>query len=160
MFLSSWKGSRDTVRVVNYINIEFASLRIRGLGANSFLSGGTFVKIGLLPIWPSERGSSLKGKNSLPWGANSLRFENTPFQKGLCVQECKWEVINSVIIVNKCGKVYSVPLAIFITKQTYSNILNILPTKNENFQIKKKYFSNFCSKYRLWILIRTASRQF
>ena len=31
-------------------------------------------------------------------------------------------------------------------------------TKNENFQIKKTdIFSYFCSKHRLWVLVRTAS---
>ena len=35
---------------------------------------------------------------------------------------------------------------------------NFLPSKNENFQIKKFwYFSHFCSKHRLWVLVRTAS---
>ena len=45
-----------------------------------------------------------------------------------------------------------------LRKRAYSNILNILPPKNENFQIKKIwYFPYFCSKHRLWVLIRTAS---
>ena len=29
---------------------------------------------------PSEKGSALKGKNLLPWGANSFLFEKTSFQ--------------------------------------------------------------------------------
>ena len=42
-------------------------------------------------------------------------------------------------------------------KQVYSNILKILPPKNENFQIKNFwYISCFCSKHRLWVLVRTA----
>ena len=46
-------------------------------------------------------------------------------------------------------------------KQAYSNILKKTP-KNENFYIKILiFFSNFCSKHRLWVVIRTASvRQF
>ena len=45
-----------------------------------------------------------------------------------------------------------------LRKHAYSNILRILPPKNENFQIKKIwYFSNFCSKHRFWVLVRTAS---
>ena len=31
---------------------------------------------------PSEKGSALKGKNLLPWGANSFLLEYAPFQKG------------------------------------------------------------------------------
>ena len=45
-----------------------------------------------------------------------------------------------------------------LRKHAYSNILKISPTKTESFQIKKKrYFSYFCSKHRLWVLVRTAS---
>ena len=49
-----------------------------------------------------------------------------------------------------------------LRKHVYSNILKILPPKNENFQIKKcLYFAYFCSKHRLWVLVRTAlARQF
>ena len=37
-------------------------------------------------------------------------------------------------------------------------ILKSPPPKTENFQIKKLwYFSYFCSKHRLWVLVRTAS---
>ena len=44
-----------------------------------------------------------------------------------------------------------------LQKHTYSNILKILQPKQENFQIKKfLYFSYFCSKHRLWVLVRTA----
>ena len=31
---------------------------------------------------PPEKGSTLKEKNLLPWGANSFLLEQTPFQKG------------------------------------------------------------------------------
>ena len=45
-----------------------------------------------------------------------------------------------------------------ITKTRLFKYLKILPPKNENFQIKKLwYFSYFCSKHRLWVLVRTAS---
>ena len=45
-----------------------------------------------------------------------------------------------------------------LRKQAYSNILKIFPPKNENFQIKILiFFSYFCSKHRLWVLVRTAS---
>ena len=45
-----------------------------------------------------------------------------------------------------------------LQKQAYSNILKMLPPKNENFQIKNlDIFSYFCSKHRLWVLVRTAS---
>ena len=42
-----------------------------------------------------------------------------------------------------------------LRKRVYSNILKISPPKTENFQIKKLIFSHFCSKHRLWVLIRT-----
>ena len=45
-----------------------------------------------------------------------------------------------------------------LQKHAYSNILKILPPKNEKFSDKKfSYFSYFCSKHRLWVLVRTAS---
>ena len=47
-------------------------------------------------------------------------------------------------------------LTIIITKTPYSNVLKILQPKNENFQIKiSDIFSYFCSKHRLWALVRT-----
>ena len=41
----------------------------------------------------------------------------------------------------------------------YENTFIQVYRKTENFQIKKKlwYFPNFCSKHRLWVLVRTAS---
>ena len=45
-----------------------------------------------------------------------------------------------------------------LRKHGYSNTMNILPPNDENFQIKKFwYFSYFCSKHRLRVLVRTAS---
>ena len=44
-----------------------------------------------------------------------------------------------------------------LRKHTYSNILKISPPKTESFQIKFWYFSYFCSKHRLSVLVRTAS---
>ena len=42
-------------------------------------------------------------------------------------------------------------------KHAFSNIQKISPSKTETFQKKKIwYFSYFCSKHRLWVLIRTA----
>ena len=43
-------------------------------------------------------------------------------------------------------------------RSKHSNIQNILPPKIENFRIKNSdiFFSYFCSKHRLWILVRTA----
>ena len=47
---------------------------------------------------------------------------------------------------------------ITLRKHAYSNILKILPPKNENFQMKNSdIFSYFCSKHRLWVPFRTAS---
>ena len=45
-------------------------------------------------------------------------------------------------------------------KHAYTNIMKILPPKNENFQIKNSdIFQNFFSKHRLWELVRTAYRR-
>ena len=42
---------------------------------------------------PSEKGSTLKGKNLLPLGANSFLLGQTPFQKSPGVKESKEEDI-------------------------------------------------------------------
>ena len=48
-------------------------------------------------------------------------------------------------------------MALSLRKHAYSNTLKILPLKTENFQIKNSViFSYFCSKHRLWVLVRTA----
>ena len=45
-----------------------------------------------------------------------------------------------------------------LRKHAYSNILKISPPKTKSFQIKILIlFSYFCSKHRLWVLVRTAS---
>ena len=43
-----------------------------------------------------------------------------------------------------------------LRKHAYSNIQKISPPKTENFQVKNWYFSYFCSKHRLWVLVRTS----
>ena len=49
-------------------------------------------------------------------------------------------------------------ICIILRKHAYSNVLKILQPKKEIFQIKKFwYFSNFCSKHKLCVLVRTAS---
>ena len=46
-----------------------------------------------------------------------------------------------------------------ITKTRLFKYTGNLSPKTENFQVKKKnrYFSYFCTKHRLWVLVRTAS---
>ena len=44
-----------------------------------------------------------------------------------------------------------------LRKHAYSNILKILPKKWKISDKKFWYFSCFCSKHRLWVLVRTAS---
>ena len=57
-----------------------------------------------------------------------------------------------------CHKILAIINYFASRKHTYSSILKILPPKNENFQIKNSdIFSYFCSKHRLWVLVRTAS---
>ena len=72
----------------------------------------------------------------------------------------KWREIADVLTLWLLFQYYSwgsqnkVPLR----KHTYSNILKILPPKKWKFSDKKFwYFSDFCSKHRLWALVRTAS---
>ena len=49
-------------------------------------------------------------------------------------------------------------ICIALQNHAYSNILKILPPKNENVQIKKSYILHISDqKYRLWVLVRTAS---
>ena len=49
--------------------------------------------------------------------------------------------------------------SVTLRKHACSNILKILPPRNEKKSDKKFwYFSYFCSKHRLWVLVRTASR--
>ena len=90
-----------------------------------------------------------------------------------CINEnFDWQYDLAIILIN----LYE-PLSIFNRRQS-DDILRIFPTHYENmpiqiyrkfhlqklnFQIKKRcyFFSYFCSKHRLWVLIRTASlRQF
>ena len=47
---------------------------------------------------PSEKGSTLKGKNFLPWGANSFLLEQTPSEEGLPLQESKQDL--TVLVLN------------------------------------------------------------
>ena len=57
-----------------------------------------------LILLPSEKGSSLKGKNLLPLGANSILLEKTSFQKRICVQESKPEAIKSCLPCQKMAE--------------------------------------------------------
>ena len=52
-------------------------------------------------------------------------------------------------------------LSLSLRKHAYSNMLKILPPRNENFQIKSSDIFHISAQNRLWILVRTASlRQF
>ena len=51
-----------------------------GLKGNGYTSEDD---ISIRFCFPSEKGSTLKGKNLLPLGANSFLLELNPFQKGL-----------------------------------------------------------------------------
>ena len=52
---------------------------------NTFWGGNS----GKIVLSSTKKGSTLKGKNLLPMGANSFLLEWTPFQKGLSVQFSK-----------------------------------------------------------------------
>ena len=54
-----------------------------------------------------EKGSTLKGENLLPLGANSLFLEWTPFQKGFAVWETIQEVTEVVSLVKNLPGVSS-----------------------------------------------------
>ena len=50
------------------------------------------------------------------------------------------------------------PLWSSLRKHVYANMQKISPPKNRKISDKKLwYFSYFCSKHRLWVLVRTAS---
>ena len=66
------------------------------------------VTLSKLICFPSEKGSSLKGKTLLPRGANSFFLEKIPFQKWLGVQESKQEVSKIVSLVKRGQKLPSV----------------------------------------------------
>ena len=55
---------------------------------------------------PSGKGSTLKGKNFLPVGANSFLLESTPFQKGNSAEESKLEVMKVFPLVQNGLKFY------------------------------------------------------
>ena len=55
------------------------------------------------------------------------------------------------------GSTFVVHLQNSLQKHAYLNIKKISSPKTENFEIKNWYFSYFCSKHRLWVLVRTAS---
>ena len=65
---------------------------------------------------------------------------------------------NLIVVCMKKLYIIGYPKCPTLRKHAYLNILKILQPKPENFQIKKfRYFSYFCSKHRLWVLVRTAS---
>ena len=67
------------------------------------------------------------------------------------------ESLSSILFLRcVCLNLYG---TIGITKTRLFKYIEILPPKTENFQMKKKlrYFPHFCSKHRLWVLVRTAS---
>ena len=55
--------------------------------------------------------------------------------------------------INKGGLIHSEEA---FQKHAYSNILKISPQKAESLQVKILIVSYFCSKHRLWVLVRTA----
>ena len=63
-----------------------------------------------------EKGSTLKGENLLPLGANSLLLEWTSFQKGFAVWETKQEVTGLFPLLKLC-QVYPVTLTCAKTEQ-------------------------------------------
>ena len=71
----------------------------------------TLTKLILLP---SEKRSSLKDKNLLPMGANSILLEKTSFQKRICVQESKQEAIKNCLPCQKMAE--NVPSAVGMRK--------------------------------------------
>ena len=59
------------------------------MGMNIHSGEATLSKLFLSPF---DQGFILKGKNLLPWGANSFLSETSPVHKGLSVHESKQEV--------------------------------------------------------------------
>ena len=63
-------------------------LRVKGNGY-TLMKGNSVNSF----CFPSEKRSTLKGRNLLPLGANFFLLEKTPFQKGIGVLESKQEVM-------------------------------------------------------------------
>ena len=61
-------------------------------------------------------------------------------------------------MIDKDPRTDILSLPVTLPKHAYSNILKISPPKTESYQIKILIFSYFCSKHRLWVLVRTASQ--
>ena len=55
---------------------------------------------------PSKKGSTLKGKTLLPFGANSFLLEQITFQKGLAVRESETESQKMHLPLYKWRKIY------------------------------------------------------
>ena len=72
-----------------------------------------------------------------------------------CVHQTLFSQSYSNILQGNGYTLGEVTLSKSLRKHAYLNTLNILQTKKEKFQIKKKfrYFSYFCSKHRLWVLV-------
>ena len=107
--------------------------------------GGKYVLI--ISTISVKKASVLKEKYLLPMTTNLSHLELTLFQKSLDVQKTQHEVTKGVPLYKQAGNRQSITsppkLKIIhiqmqsLRKHAYSNLLNILPPKRENFQIKK-----------------------
>ena len=83
----------------------------------------------------------------------SLNISTNQFSYLWCVSRTAGWVTNNVYILRSLVRIYT------ITKTRLFKYIENFTSKNWKFSDKKKlwYFSYFCSKHRLWVLVRTAS---
>ena len=89
------------------------------------------------------------------------RHTNCNVDKSALGHVCPAKIKISLRILIRIFTGHSLDSQTLQKKTRLSNILKSLQPKKEKFQIKSWYFSYFCSKHRLWVVVRTASvRQF
>ena len=111
--------------------------------------------------WESVNSDKLCAQRRLKSTCASAQSDQSlrcPFEETLHLWLCKMHPLKILIRLSECADVWIYFWRCALRENAYSNMLKISSPKNENFQIKKFwYFSYFCSKHRLWVVVRTAS---
>ena len=99
----------------------------------------------------------VQSESSFLWNIASIPFSGSSPHHPNCYPACFSKLWSSCAPAPFLSGDSLVPSLLLFPRQSlrkhaYSNILKILPPKNENFQIKNWYFSGFCSKHKLWVL--------
>ena len=113
-----WKGC------IWYINLK---------GSSYTFKGDNSIKTLLPQYW---KGSSLKGNNLLPLGANHFLLKKTPLQSVIYVQERKQEVTTIVSILKMAENLPSVPAPPFHLFQESKRSIPPLLSSNYSHRLK------------------------